>query len=102
MSFEYDIITSSGSRETNEDRILEPRKINLSKEDYIITGIFDGHGGSEAVDYVLNNFLEILNKYNNTEDIYNSIKLSLVELENYTLANKLESGSTILLLLLSI
>ena len=89
----YGTYNIQGRREYMEDR-------NFQYEDskYIISGIFDGHGGSECSTYMNRNFLKYFVKYLNNpyykKNIQMILKSTLSHLNNNFLNIENTSGST--------
>jgi serine/threonine protein phosphatase PrpC len=78
LSFVYSEALCQGPRPSMEDA-----HFYVEKEDFILTGVFDGHGGSEVANFANENFPKLFLKYLDSDrsNVYYAFEAAIYELQ---------------------
>eukprot|EP00924_Labyrinthula_sp_SR-Ha-C_P009886 maker-scaffold_21-snap-gene-2.3-mRNA-1 protein AED:0.02 eAED:0.02 QI:438/1/1/1/0.5/0.2/5/1014/331 len=98
----YSIAELKGRRPYMEDRHLVLQDID---KEHKLFGVFDGHGGSQAAEYCINNFSEIFSS-SSSSNLTQRLTSTFLELDkrflNIARARRLDVGTTALVSLVSL
>lgn len=90
MRFLYYVTTDQGKRANNEDTYLEKQF-----GEYDLLGVFDGHGGIEAAQYIrLNLHISLLSNINVGLSATEALKQSFVNINEQIHTSDIQSGTT--------